>query len=274
MVILQSFFQVRKGLRSDLKLAIKLADLSCKFLKKHGYTTVFCVDKKLINIFKHIKYDEFIFFDENIIDYYKIKNFWSVTKLLACLNIQESFLHIDTDLFLIENCLQSSLKEKFLTLNQEFYAAGFFRKHLKDNYFLKTLKLENANMYNCSIFGGQEFEKINHCIKFILNDINDKKSLFEDLLENLEKKQPGDSAMFYEQLYLIKHIADVLNLKSNKLNLERIPTVVNTSLCRGPEQVFKILKQNKILHLCCKKEFIDDFIGLEHFLDLLEKYYF
>ena len=54
MLVIHSFFKNTTDIRSDLRLNARQADLSCKFLKKHKFTTILYTDKSCVGYFKHI----------------------------------------------------------------------------------------------------------------------------------------------------------------------------------------------------------------------------
>lgn len=274
MLIIQSFFKNSNTIRGNLKLAAKQANLSCKFLKKYGYDVILYTDEHCRKYFSKIKYDNIITLDNDLIQTNHIDRFYSISKLLACLSTKDPYLHIDIDFFLLEDILRKHLDTNFITFHKEPWVMKWFFNRISEHEIKKHLNLikQNTNVYNCCIFGGNDILTINSSIDKVLqhslkinNYINNMMSIF-----TAAEQQTWVKSVFIEQYYLTNTIYKITqNPESVVLNLpEEYNTITNA------KKLYKIFKQEKIFHIWIAKRSINKIIGLNHYLDMMEKYYF
>jgi len=272
MITIHSFFPNDiSSIRANTLLASKQAELSNKFLKKHQYTTILYTDAKSLSYFKHIPYD-----DIRIIDLkdYQLPNtfdFWSVTKLVSCLSVNEPCYHIDLDLFLVEDIIEPYKNEPFITLHHEpWMKTCFFSKLPKDKIY-EWFNIDNdiAQCYNFTIFGGMDYITINKSIEQLLASMNIHNTEVTELLSKLETDGYNwKQAVFLEQYILPSIIA-------KKLNVQDLPVLVPESItAKGEIGMRHRLKKHKIIHLWGFKNGLEEFMGLDLFLDMVDKYYF
>jgi hypothetical protein len=180
--------------------------ISNELAKKHGYETVLFTDDFGIEELKNIKYDKVVKFDQNLLNRLP-KTGWSLAKILAMSSMQEPFMHVDFDLFLIKNLRQDFLenqvfcfhKEKWLTepqgekdKNGKFiensiinpYSFEFLDKvrillnETEDNFSIKNY--HKLTSYNCAIVGGQNYKVFKKASEYVI-----KYALkYKDILEN------------------------------------------------------------------------------------------
>lgn len=251
--------------RSKLDLVSSMSMLSCKFLKKHGYTTILYTSQSLVPIFKNHPYDDIITIDEHEYDYIIQDHFWSGTKLVACSKHNNPYFHIDTDLFLIEDVLSDHLNDKFVTLHEEPWTVPNIDINFDlCNYIFNTTELE---CYNCAVFGGSDPATINHHIKNILLNTIAKKSHIDTILKK-ELINPHNKdwirSVFIEQMLLTGKI---------KKNIG-ISTVVDASECDVWWAVPDLLKAKNIIHLWTYKDPIHYCMGIDNLIKYMTKYYF
>lgn len=187
-------------------LNLEMAKLSNFLVQSHGYKTCFCGDKKSLELFSKINFNEFIELDDPRIEEIPIK-IWSIGKLFSMLKITEPFLHIDHDLFLFKKFEDNFLKNEIIYYHNEFYIDNevnnyqlyFELNPIKNNTFINR-------SYNCALFGGQNFKLIhdisNQIINFIIqnkNDINNRLNSNESL--NFEPFWP---AVLIEQVWIFQ----------------------------------------------------------------------
>jgi hypothetical protein len=269
MLIIQSFFQNTTNIRGNLKVAKKQANLSCKFLKKHGYNVILYTDKNSIDYFRKIKYDNIITIDQELINQNTVDRFWSNTKLLSCLLTNEPFYHIDIDFFLIENILESFKDKKFITFHQEPWIMKWFINRIPDQHILKYLNIQKhkSNIYNCAVFGGTDIITINSNIRKILNNCLQYNNQINKMISIFTEKEQSNwlKSVFIEQYYLTNSIYN---------EIKEYNTILNVSHGQTHKDIYSLFKKHKIFHLWIEKNRINKIIGLNNYLNMMKKYYF
>ena len=261
--------------QSELDLIKHQAKLSCKFLRRHGFTPVLYTTEALKNkLFSNCKYDQILSFteeEEYLIKYYSEQNFWSSGKLFACKAINEPYVHFDIDLFLIENHLVQYVNLPFFTFHSETFMQKMYsslHRDILEKFFQLDMSIDTV--YNCAIFGAIDFNTVNNQILKTLKFIDLYNKLIDQLISTIEK--PGQrnkwkKTVFIEQLFLIKNIRTAIGLP-------KVATIVESAKANNHSDIFKILERKNILHLWIHKGLIHETIGLEKFLAMLDKYYF
>ena len=271
MLAIHSFFKNTTDIRSDLRLNARQADLSCKFLKKHKFTTILYTDKSCVGYFKHIPYDNIITLDISDLKPSIPQDFWSAGKLISCSVTKEPYVHIDIDLFLIENCLaEYEDKDFFVFHNESWIKEKLYNEHLvKINQYFNYIDY-NSLAYNNAIFGGKQYNIINQQINTLIDSIIINNTIIDEILfaKKPRKENDGAKSVFIEQ-YLFN------NLVKEILQIPIIPLVLKESIdCKNSREIYSLMKQYKIIHLWIQKYAINHVIGLNEFLDMLEKKYF
>jgi len=271
MKIIQSFFanDISRPLRTNIDIASKQANISNKFLKKHNYDTILYTDQQSAKYFYHIKYDEIKIIDLKEFNIKDKLNFWSITKLLCSSLIKENFLHIDLDLFLIQDIIKGHENEQFICLHHEPWMTQIFYNELSQEQIKKYFDIDpkKAKSYNFSIFGGKNSNIINNCIVKLNNYIDNYNNEIDNLLLEV-KKYNLKKSVFLEQ-YIFP------SLISKDLNIDTLPVLVSSSIdAKGQTEIRIKLKEQNIIHIWTLKETIEDFIGINLFLDMIDKYYF
>lgn len=273
MKIIQSFFanDTSRPLRTNVDIASKQANISNKFLKKHNYDTILYTDQQSAKYFYHIKYDEIKIIDLKEFNIKDKLNFWSITKLLCSSLVKDNFLHIDLDLFLIQDIIKDHKNEQFICLHHEPWMTQIFYEELSKEKIKKYFDIdsEKAKSYNFSIFGGNNNSIINSCITKLNNYIDNHNNEINNLLLRVKNNKHNlKKAVFLEQ-YIFP------SLVSKTLNIDMLPVLVPDSInARGQAGIRTKLKEQNIIHIWTLKETIEDFIGINLFLDMIEKYYF
>lgn len=250
--------------RSQMDLVSDMAMLSCQLFKKHGYTTVLYTSKSLIDYFKSHPYDSILTIDEEEYSSIVQDDFWSGTKLVVCSKHNNNYLHVDTDLFLIEDALSDYKTSKFLTLHEEpwIHNAINIDRLLCKNVF----NVNPIHSYNCGIFGGSSYKIINNNIQEILGFITKKRKTINDILKN-ELSNPASEhwirSVFIEQILLISKIIQNVNISS----------VVDSSQCKVWWDVPELIRQKNIIHLWTYKDPIHYCLGLDNLIKYMTKYY-
>jgi hypothetical protein len=268
MDIIQSYFDNKKcDIRQNMSLVPEQANISCKLCKKHNYTVVLYTSKNLQKFFKHIPYDDIILIeDDEYLDIIKY-NFWSGTKLVACNKHKNPYLHLDTDLFLIENVLADKISSNFLVLHSEPWLKNYLKLDQELCQKIFNLDVTTTNSYNCGIFGGQQWNQINSIISNVLG----KTTVFAEQIQNIVAKHLNTpdknwiTSVFLEQIITVNLIKD---------DLKTISTIINTDKCKEYMNVYEILQNNNIIHLWLLKNCVHKALNIQTLMRYMEKYYF
>ena len=205
-IVFSNIVNVNPYTKVDNHLNVEMAKLSNFLAQQQGFKTTFFGDKKSIEIFNNVKYDEV-----NELNDDRIKNIspslWSIGKLLTISKIKEPFLHLDHDLFLFKK-----IDETFLNKNLVYFHNEDYYDSLMDNFqtsfefqLLNIQNIQNTSK-NCAIIGGQNYKILNTVCNEILdfifqnkNEINLK--LNSDKILNYPKFMP---AVLIEQVWIFK----------------------------------------------------------------------
>jgi hypothetical protein len=271
MLAIHSFFKNTTDIRSDIELTAKQANLSCKFLKKHKFTTILYTDRSCIDSFKYIPYDDIIILDISSIRSNIPQDFWSASKLISCSVTNEPYIHVDVDLFLIENCLAEYEDEDFFVFHNESWIKdkSYNEQLFKINQYFNYID-NNSLVYNNAIFGGKQYNIINQQINTLIDSIIINNTIIDEILFSKKPRKENDGAksVFVEQ-YLFN------NLVKEELKMSTIPLVLKESIDHeNSRKIYALMKQYQIIHLWVHKNAINNVIGLHELMDMLEKKYF
>lgn len=272
MIVIQSFFaNDTSNIRSNIELVSKQAELSNKFLKKHKYNTILYTDINSIDFFKHINYDDIQIIkleDHDLPDKF---SFWSITKLLCCLLTNEPFLHIDFDFFLVEDIIKPYIDQQFVSLHHERWMKKcFFKKLCKDTvkqYF--DIDTEFAQSYNFGVFGGLN----NHIIKNNMSKLINRIKIYDNQIKELLVEIPDGGYNWKQSVFLEQYILPSMIAKD--LGVNELPVLIPESIdATGQIGIRCMLRDRKIIHIWTLKDTLEEFIGINLFLDMIDKYYF
>lgn len=273
MKIIQSFFanDTSRPLRTNIDIVSKQANISNKFLKKHHYDTILYTDEQSAKYFEHIKYDEIKILNLKEFHIKDKLNFWSITKLLCALSTKENFLHIDLDLFLVENIIANHINEPFVCLHHETWMTQSFYDQLStekiNEYF--NIDTKKAKSYNFAIFGGTNNSIINNCIVKLNTCVNNHNNNIDKLLTETKNK----NCNFKKSVFLEQYILP--SMISKDLNIDTLPVLITDSMdAKGQIEIRMKLRDQKIIHIWTLKHTLEEFIGMNLFLDMIDKYYF
>lgn len=264
MLAIHSFFKNTTDIRSDIGLTSRQASLSCKFLKKHNFTTILYTDHYSIEYFKHIPYDNIIVLDIPSIKPNIPKDCWSISKLISCSVTNEPYFHIDTDLFLIENHIQNFEDSKFFLLHAEPWYK-YTSLIPKINNLFDYISYDSLG-YNNAIFGGKNYVDMNKHILSLIDTVIENDANIGKILAPITLD--AAKTIFVEQ-YLFN------NLIKRELNMTEIPLIIKESIAaKGVSDMNKLLEKSGIIHLWYRKSSIEKTIGINNLLDDLEKKHF
>ena len=259
MIVVQSYFNNKFSQTKRFEKHIYAqAKLSVQLLKKHGYNVVLFTDDPLL--------EQITYYDEikhiNIQEHNMPQNFWSSGKLIACSLLNEPYIHIDIDLFLIENVIADYINHNFFCLHNEPYVT-YFEKIIDSipDFIVDRLLLDKQNLQcnNMSIFGGQS-SLINSLINKVLDTAKNNYIDINQILLPLPQSN-WKNAVFYEQVLL-----------TNSYLIKPNP-IYNFCHDFNNNKVYEQLRKIGVHHLWFKKQYIDKKIGLENYINHLEKKY-
>ena len=263
----------------------EFAYISNELARKHGYETILFTDEYGKEELKKIKYNQVITFDKFLLDRFP-KTGWSLAKILAMSSMEEPFMHMDFDLFLIKNLNEEFLKnqvycfhkEKWLTQPQgekdkngrfidnsiinpysfEFLdKVGILLNETEDNFSIKNY--HELSSYKCAIVGGQNFKLFKKASEYVLSYA----LKYKDLLENFSIIHKMDvdwfPAVFLEQILY-------MNLIRLHSGLEEIPFYLRSETT---EDLNIEAQKAKIIHVWGSKLKFQN--NMEKFLGYLHK---
>lgn len=268
MDIIQSYFvntETHNNTRAATELVSSQAMLSCKFLKKYGYTTVLYTSKDLLTVFKNHPYDAIITLDQSEYEYVIKNNFWSGTKLICCENHPNPYVHVDTDLFFIEDVLSDYINDDIIFLHEEPWVISNLKIDLplcQDKF-----NIELCNSHNGSVLGGANHQILKNNLVIILDYIKNQSSDINNMIkEDLELLHNNwIFSVFVEQMLLPSYLLKDIN---------KISTIIDASECTSAGDIFSILRKNKIVHLWFTKSTLHGVLGINNLMNYMTKYYF
>lgn len=263
--VIQSYFvntQTDNYTRTNTTLVSHQAMLSCKFLKKHGYTTVLYTSKDLVTHFQNHPYDDILTIDSSELGYVTKNHFWSGTKLVCCEKHPNPYVHIDLDVFLIEDIIRDHTSNNFIFFHEEPWMISSL--NLDIPLCDKLFGIKPTVSYNAAIMGGKNQNLLQQHLQKILNLVkNQSDDIKVALKDNLESKQNSNWAfsVLIEQLLFPN-------------SLPNVHVLLDTKECQNHTSVMPVLKKNNILHLWYAKPFFNETIGIERLMQYMTRYYF
>jgi len=269
MDVIQSYFVNTKtynNTRTITELVSAQAMLSCKFLKKYGYSTILYTSNDLLKYFQSHPYDDIITIDLAEYEYITKNNFWSGTKLICCEKHPNPYVHVDIDLFLIEDVLSDHINNDIIFLHEEPWMMSDLK--LDNALCAEKFNVQLVNSYNAAILGGSNYALLKSNLNLILHYAKNQYSDVNNIIkENLKLSQ-------YKHWLFCVFLEQIL-LPNNMLkNVPNISTIIDTSKCKNNTEVFSILKKNNVVHLWYLKNFIHYIIGIDNLIKYMTKYYF
>jgi hypothetical protein len=146
----------------------------------------------------------------------------------------------------------------------------FFGQIPKDK-IEKCFNINNdiVQCYNFAIFGGTDYNTIKNSIENLITSIN----IYNNDITELLSKVNTDGHNWKTSVFLEQYILPAII--SKKLNSQILPVLVPESItAKWQVEVRSILKKYRLIHLCALKDTFEEFMGLNLFLDMIEKYYF
>lgn len=251
----------------DKPMDLNMAKLSLNLIKKLNYPTCIYLDQKNYDKFNNFKYDEKILLDQSILDKLP-SNIWSLGKLLVFSQIKEPFIHIDFDLFCLEDNFKYFLNEKFLAFHEEpwadFEMFGDDIKHAFSHVdLLKNKNVKDIKVYNCAAVGGNAIPEINKSAQLVLDYAIKHKNYF--LKRDEFYQNDWAAAVFFEQLLFMNLVkillsSDVTCILDEKTSTEKHQPLLDLYGPIGGDFVIEEMARKKIIHLWGSKEkFIENF---------------
>lgn len=226
------------------QIGLKTAALSNFLVKSQGFHTTFYGDKKSLERFSNIAYDDFKLVDEKKLTQIPAR-FWSRCKLLAIQDMDTPFLHIDCDILPFKEINPTQYDHDIVCLNKEDFMDRYYST-LQAIYKIRPPETEGqpTRSFNYGIIGGNDFESLKKAMA-IITEFSIKHSKH---IENVEEswndpEKPINIVVLAEQVWT----AQIL-MNQNKT----IHTIVPIENYR--DDVWLKTKQYGILHLMCWRE--------------------
>jgi hypothetical protein len=245
----------------DKPMDLNMARLSLYFIKKLNYPTCIYLDQKNFNKFDNLKYDEKILLDQSILDKLP-SNVWSLGKLLVFSQIKEPFIHIDFDLFCMQDNFKYFLNEKFLAFHEEPWTDfDIYETDIKHAFsqieLLKNQNINDIKVYNCAAVGGNAIPEINKSAQLVLEYAIKNKDYF--LKRDEFYNSIWSVSVFFEQLLfmnLVKKLlsSDVTCILDEKTSTEKHQPLLNLCDKIGVDFIVEEMARKNIIHLWGSKE--------------------
>lgn len=244
---------------------LNIAKLSLGLVKKLNYPTCIYLDQKNYNKFDSLKYDEKILLDRSILDKLP-SNVWSLGKLLVFSQIKEPFIHIDFDLFCMEDNFKYFLNEKFLSYHEEpWIDFDMYENDIRHAFshidLLKNQNIKDIKMYNCAAVGGTAIPEINKSAQLVLEYSMKNKDYF--LKRDAFYKNTWGVSVFFEQVLFMNLVkillsSDVTCILDEKTSTEKHQPLLDL-YGKGFDFVIEEMVRKNIIHLWgAKEKFIKD----------------
>lgn len=280
MLVVQSFFRSlldRRGLRrlnnphadprfiKDVTSASRQACLSNKFLKKHGYSTALYTDEYSAPYFKSSGHDSVFIVD--LFDYFQQfaipDDFWSASKLIVCLMVHEPFWHIDLDFFLIHDVLSEQENKQALFLHYEPWYTLRWQALLKQINNVFPDITASSKSHNAAVFGGSDYSLIHSSVSKLLTGLSSSRQELDRILSLVRPRVLDNRSVFLEQFILPNLIKPAPHI-----------VLPDSDFCDDEQSVYKLLKSKGVLHLWTYKRYLNGLVGLDEFVEMLDKRHF
>lgn len=263
----------------------EFAYISNKLAQKHGYETILFTDEHGKEELKKIKYNQVITFDKFLLDRFPLTG-WSLAKIQAMASMNEPFMHIDFDLFLVKDLKKEFIdnqvfclhKEKWLTEPQgekdkkgrliknsiiNPYSFEFLDKvqillnQTEDNFSIR--KYHKLSSYNCAVVGGQNFNLFKKSSEYVIRYAIKYKDILQNFSEINNMNVDWFPAVFLEQVLF-------MNLIRMSSGLEDIPIYLKSETT---EDLNIEAQQEKIIHIWGSKLKFKN--NIEKFMEIIAK---
>lgn len=187
--------------------SVKMGEISNFLSQKHGFETIFVGDKKSLQMYKNIPFNQVLEFDDRI---YKIpERMWSAGKLIALSMMQEPVVHIDFDMFFINPPDRKKLENEIICFHSEEYETYHWIKYYfafdKENLCPENTKYVEPISHNSAIIGGSNIDFIKECVNGLIDHIILHKKEINNLIEDKIIKENFHAAfgtVLLEQIWL------------------------------------------------------------------------
>ena len=263
----------------------EFALISNKLAQNHGYETILFTDKYGKEELKNVGFNKVVLLDDYLLERFPLTG-WSLAKICAMASMEEPFMHMDFDLFLMkdldkkffENPVFCLHKERWLTepqgekdKNGRFiknsiinpYSFEFLDKvnillrETEDNFSIK--RYHKLNSYNCAIVGGQNFHLFKKASEYVIKYAIKYKEILENFSKIHSMNVDWFPAVFLEQILF-------MNLIKLNSGLEDIPVYLKSETT---EDLNIEAQKEKIIHIWGSKLKFKN--NIEKFIDTLRK---
>jgi hypothetical protein len=182
-IIFSNLWEYRLN-ESSLNTTFEMAKLSNFLVQNHGYKTCFYGDRKSLEFFSNIKFNEFFELKDERLNFIP-HQIWSVGKLFSILNVNEPFIHMDYDIFLFKNFDKNFLNNEVLYYHNEFHLDSLLKEYQSFFQFQPVnTKFFISRSYNCGLLGGKNFKILQRICEEIINFIVDNQEVIRKKLDS------------------------------------------------------------------------------------------
>ncbi len=206
--------------------SLEMAKFSNFLLQKYGFETIFVGDEKSIDFYKPVPYNQVLKLDDRI--NHIPETMWSAGKLIALSMMNEPVIHVDFDLFFLNQINIDKINKPIICLHTEknlnHIWEGLYKKYISIAP-QKTLNQEITS-YNAALIGGTNINLIKSCanelIDYAINN-KDKINQIGNFTKNLITGDADDNiAVLLEQIWLYQLF---------KYSNEKISTYLQGDVC-------------------------------------------
>jgi hypothetical protein len=206
-ILFSNIYNIKKV---DTSPNVEMTAISNFFIKKLGFQTTFFGDKKSLELYKNIEFDNFKLIPESFINSLPYC-FWSMSKLYAIRQTNNPCLHIDSDLFITKPFPENFLENDIVCFHNEKFAEQSV-KILQNLIDIKPKECEQFPIisYNCGIIGGQDIKTLHMAIDILFNFLIKNKLYLDNIAKKFNHKDyPEYRWLFYppvlfEQIWLFQ----------------------------------------------------------------------
>lgn len=258
-----------------LNLVLQKAELSLKFVQRHGYETILYVDEESANFLKHLPYDTVKIIKPSLLKRIS-PHFWSVGKIYAYSQTRKPFVHIDFDVFLFEDFVKWYNNWPFFSFAKEKWTKTLSKPFAKliEHCVPEISNVDYLYSYNCSVFGGKDFNSINKAARKTLSVLlNHQREFIEYTEKHFLKVYKAAGVMPWYLALLLEQVI-FIHILMHEQNLIEFPTITGTK--DSLDDFISDFKKLKMFHLWGDelKTTIQTCFGSETFLKIIEKYFY
>jgi hypothetical protein len=170
MLAVQSYVEANT---KEFKNTLAMAEYSVSLLKEHGLQTCLYTEETLVPFFKPLKYDRIVVIPKYFTSLVYPEFTLGMSQMYAATVINEPFIHVDFDCFILKREVIEELKNKeIFFLHEEFLGNDkyqtFIKRVMTDIPAFNVIDLDyDPLMHNTGLYGGTNFTLFKNVCKFV-----------------------------------------------------------------------------------------------------------